>query len=136
MIVLDASVTLAWLFADEHSAAADAVMDQVAIEGAVVPSLWRIETANSLNASIRRGRSDPTVVAKAIDELSNLSIVEDNETGARAWSDTMVLARNEGLTVYDATYLELALRRALPLASGDKALVAAANRRGLEVLAV
>lgn len=135
MIVLDASVALAWLFVDEESPDADSIMERIAVEGAVVPSLWRIEIANSLNTSRRHGRSDPSVVAQALHQLAKLPIMEDIETGARAWSDTMALAREEGLTVYDATYLELALRRGLPLASGDKALIAAARRRGLDVLA-
>ena len=134
MIVLDASMALAWLFADEISPNADAVLEQVSTDGAIVPSLWRIEIANTLNNSLRRGRSDKAIVERAIAQLEELPIRDDGETGARVWSDTMALAQEEELTVYDATYLELALRLALPLATGDKALIAAAGRRHLNVL--
>lgn len=109
-------------------------MAEVAVHGAVVPSLWRIEIANTLCNSTRRGRSDSAFVRAAIGQLEKLPIREDDQTGLMAWSYTMALANEEGLTVYDATYLELALRRGLPLATGDRDLIAAGGRRGLEVL--
>lgn len=118
---------------DETSGDADTVLQTIAHEGAVVPGLWRLEIANSLRNAVRRKRCDEGFVIAAIARLEDLPIVEDPHTSASAWFDTSDLARDEGLTVYDASYLELALRRNLPLATGDKALIAAGKRRGVEV---
>ncbi len=57
-VVLDASMAIAWLFDDERTAAAYAVMRRVVAEGAVVPTLWRLEVANVLRNAVRRGRCD------------------------------------------------------------------------------
>ena len=128
-------MTLAWLFTDEFSPGAEAVLENVSVAGAIVPSLWRIEIANTLTNAMHRGRSDGAFIARAIEELQKLPIEEDGQTGNKAWSETMALAQEERLTVYDATYLELAVRRGLALGTGDKALMVAARNRGVEVLA-
>ena len=65
--------------------------------------------------------------------IAELPITTDNETNARAWREIMALARAEGLTTYDATYLELAIRRGLPLQTNDAALITAAKRIGVAV---
>lgn len=57
-VVIDSSITLAWFFADERTAAADAVLTHVAESGAVAPSLWRLEVANALQMAVRRNRID------------------------------------------------------------------------------
>lgn len=134
-LVLDASVTLAWTFTDERNAAADVVLDRVLAEGATVPSLWKLEVANALRSAVRRGRCDEAFVDRTLADLEELTIALDGETDARAWTDTRRLSREEGLTLYDAAYLELALRSNGPLASADSALIGAARRRGLDVLA-
>ncbi|MBV8592866.1 MAG: type II toxin-antitoxin system VapC family toxin [Caulobacteraceae bacterium] len=69
-------------------------------------------------------------------DLAALPIRLDPHTDRGAWSDILRLAREEGLTVYDAAYLELAIRIRLALASGDRALVKAAERRAVETIAV
>jgi predicted nucleic acid-binding protein len=51
-----------------------------------------------------------------------------------AWHDSLALARSPRLTSYDAAYLELALRRSLPLATRDKALQAAARLEGVPLM--
>jgi predicted nucleic acid-binding protein len=99
----------------------------VADYGAVAPELWRIEVANSLNVGIRRGRITRN-------NLKALPILVDNETRNRIWSDTLGLADKHRLTVYDATYLELALRLSLPLATLDEDLRSAAEREGIPLL--
>ena len=134
-LVLDASITLAWTFVDERTVAADRVLDRVLSTGASVPSLWRLEVANALRSAVRRQRCDEAFVDRTLDDLASLAIALDEETAARAWTDTRRLSREEGLTIYDASYLELALRLNDPLASADAALCDAARRRGLEVLA-
>jgi predicted nucleic acid-binding protein len=133
-LVLDASMAIAWLFEDERTEAAVAVLRRVAAEGAVVPSLWRLEIANVLEVAVRRGRCDRPHVDRSLGRLGALPITADEETDSRAWSETLTLAREAGLTLYDAAYLDLALRRRLALASRDAALVVAARERGVEVL--
>ena len=134
-VVLDASMTIAWLFDDEHTEAAHGVMRHIVSEGAIVPSLWRLEVANVLRNAVRRGRCDESYVDRSLDRLGRFAITTDAETDSQAWGPTHVLAREQGLTLYDAAYLELAIRRGFALASCDKELLAASGRRGVEVLA-
>lgn len=133
-LVLDGSATLAWLYPDETTAAILAVFDQVIQDGATVPDLWRIEIANSLTVGVRRGRITLDERAASLSDLSDLVVVTDRETGTRIWSDTLQLADRHKLTVYDATYLELALRLSLPLATLDEDLRAAAKRERVPLL--
>ena len=134
MIVVDASMTIAWLFEDQTTADARAALLRMVSEGGMVPSLWRLEVANALRISVRRSRCDEVFLRQAVTYLEQLPIADDEATGRFAWNSTIDLAGLEGLTAYDAAYLELAIRRGLPLATGDKALIAAARRHGLEVL--
>jgi predicted nucleic acid-binding protein len=133
-IVLDASMALAWLFEDEGTAATDEVLRRVVIEGGIAPSLWRLEIANAFQIAIRRGRCDEGYVDRSLQYLAELSIATDDETNRHAWGLTRTLAREHKLSVYDAAYLELALRLQRPLASCDAALIRAAAESGLDVL--
>ncbi len=133
-LVLDSSNTLAWLFEDERTPAADEVLQRVVENGAVAPSLWRLEVANGLQTAVRRGRIDPAFRDASIADLQALTVAVDPETHARAWTDTLELAARHGLTLYEAAYLELALRRRLPLATLDRELRAAADVNGVELL--
>jgi len=132
-LVLDASLTLSWYFEDERTPAIDAVLDQVAASGAVVPSLWRLEVANGFQMAIRRKRIDRDFRDRAIRHLGLLPIMVDPETDTYAWT-AMRLADRFGITVYDAAYLELAQRRGLPLASLDKELSVAGQALGVAML--
>lgn len=134
MIVLDASMTIAWLFEDERTEAAEEVETRVAVDGAITPSLWRLEIANMLRMAVRRGRCDEDFVDDSLAFLDRFGIEVDGETDRHAWTATRTLSREQGLTVYDAAYLELAVRRGLPLASCDQALIAAARRLSIETL--
>ncbi len=133
ILVLDASLTLSWYFEDERTSAADAILDDVAASGAVVPSLWRAEVANGLQMAIRRQRIDAVFRRRALQHLELLPIAVDRETDTFVWSSTLALADRFDLTIYDAAYLELAERRGLPLASLDKELNAAARALGVSV---
>jgi predicted nucleic acid-binding protein len=133
-VVLDASMTIAWLFDDETGAGARTVLRRVAAEGAITPSLWRLEVANVLRNAVRRGRCDEDYATLSLRRLGRLLIVVDAETDARAWGDIRDLAHARDLTLYDAAYLELALRARLPLATCDQALVRAARQSGVQVL--
>ena len=133
-LVLDSSATLAWIYADETTAAIRTLFDQVADAGAVVPNLWRLEVANSLTVAVRRGRIDAELRRGALADLALLDIVADLHTDSHAWGETLTLADRFRLTLYDAAYLELAQRRALPLATLDQPLRAAATALGLSLL--
>jgi predicted nucleic acid-binding protein len=134
-LVLDCSVTLAWLLADEQPAAAAQVLDQVVEEGAIAPGLWPLEVGNALLVAERRGRLSSWNRTQALQGLAGLPIEIDGETAGRAWRETLALAETHRLTLYDATYLELALRRSLPLATFDAAMRAAAVTAGVPLLA-
>jgi predicted nucleic acid-binding protein len=134
ILVLDASMTMAAIFDDENNSAAQDVMRAVGREGAIVPSLWRLETANVLRNSVRRGRCDAAFADRALQILSDLPIAIDAETDTHAWGATVEVSRAENLTLYDAAYLELAIRLKATLATCDAELIAAAGRRGLDVL--
>jgi predicted nucleic acid-binding protein len=123
--VLDGSVTLVWFFRDEANDYADAVRDGMDRSRAVVPSLWPLEIANTIVIGERRKRSTLAQAAAWLGLLAELPITVDDETTARAWSDTLNIARAQNLSAYDASYLELAMRRALPIASFDSRLNAA-----------
>jgi predicted nucleic acid-binding protein len=133
-LVLDSSVTLAWLYSDEITEPIRRVFEAVAEHGAVVPALWRLEIANSLTVAARRGRIDREFRRAALGDLAMLEITTDPHTETNAWGQTVQLADQCELTVYDAAYLELALRRRLPLATLDGKLRAGATGCGVEVL--
>jgi predicted nucleic acid-binding protein len=129
--VLDGSVALAWLFHDETDPYADAVVGKLPHVEMLVPRLWHLEIANVLLVGERRSRCTQADTTLWLSFLSRLPIVIDGATEARAWSDTIALARQHGLSVYDAAYLELALREGVPLATLDAKLEAATTAVGV-----
>lgn len=133
-LVLDSSATLAWIYGDETTDAIRAVFELVADSGAVVPALWHLEVANSLTVALRRNRIDPELRRAALADLALLDITVDQHTDGRAWNETLHLADQFRLTLYDAAYLELARRRSLPLATLDRDLRAAATAIGTRTL--
>ena len=133
-LVLDTSATLAWIYPGEQTAAITGVFDQVTAAGAWVPSLWRLEVANSLEMGVRRGRIDAAFRDATIADFELLPIQTDPDTEKHAWRATLRLAERHRLTVYDAAYLELAMRRGLPLASLDRELRVAAKTESIPLL--
>jgi predicted nucleic acid-binding protein len=133
-LVIDSSMTLAWYFDDERTAASIAVLNQVAEEGAIVPALWRLEVLNGLQVAVRRGRIDIAYRDASLTDLQSLVIAIDPGTNRHAWSATLRLCDRFGLTPYDAAYLELALRRRLPLATLDSELVRAARAESVPLV--
>jgi predicted nucleic acid-binding protein len=133
-LVLDASIALAWCFDDEASPATEALLDQVKTHGAVVPTLWHLELGNVLLAAERRGRTIEGGIVVRLSLFARLPIEIDVETSGRASRETLVLARAERLTLYDSAYLELAVRRGLPLATRNQDLAAAAKRVAVSIL--
>jgi len=133
-LVLDCSATLAWLLADQQPVVAAQILDLVAEKGAMAPGLWPLEVGNALLVAERRGRLSSQNRTEALRGLAGLPIKIDDETAGRAWRETLALAETYHLTVYDAAYLELALRYSLPLATFDAALRTAARTAGVPLL--
>jgi predicted nucleic acid-binding protein len=129
--VLDASITACWAFPDEQDARADAALARIRIEDAVVPSLWWFEVRNILVVNERRKRITGSGTNRFLRDLARLRIRVDREPEEGA---VLRLARAHGLSVYDASYLELALREAIPMATLDGQLAAAAFAEGTELI--
>lgn len=133
--VADSSVGVAWAVHSQASEATDQLLEAVAAGApVVVPSLWSFEVANSLMVLLRRKRILTEERGLALDALDRLSLVVDDEGCRVAFTKTSELAFKHGLSVYDAAYLELAIRRKLPLASRDEALRSAARGCGVKLL--
>jgi predicted nucleic acid-binding protein len=132
-LVIDSSAALSWCFEDEASPTSDALFERVRDHGAIVPGLWHLEVANVLLQAEKRGRITTADVAVRLELIARLPIATDDETSVRAWREILALAGAEGLTTYDATYLELAIRRSLPLQTKDEALIRAAERCSVTV---
>ena len=131
--VLDCSVTIAWLFKDEASPKTDKLRATLVETEALVPALWPLEVANVLLVATRKGRLKRAEVPRVVELLSALPITVDARTAPQALGATFSLAHEYGLSAYDAAYLELATREAVPLATLDKALAKAAKRCGVEL---
>jgi predicted nucleic acid-binding protein len=133
--VLDASVVLSWCFDDETSPYTDALLDLLAEGEAFVPSIWPLEIVNVLVNAERAGRLVHADALKFLRLIASLPITVIPESPARVFSEVLALAREEGLSSYDAAYLDLALREGLPLATQDRALRRAAKRKNAVILA-
>ncbi len=129
--ILDNSVAMVWGFDDEADSYAESLLELMPTAKAYVPSLWPLEVANVLLVGERRKRITPADTSKFLSLLRTFPIAVDDETTVRAWGDTLNLARSQGLSVYDAAYLELAMRRGLPLATLDDKLKAASLAVGV-----
>lgn len=126
--VLDSSMTLSWFFEDESTRATERVLDLLMAHGAVVPSLWTLEVINVLSLAERKGRTTAAKSDLFRLRLDALRIEVDRESDRRIADDVVSLCRSHNLTSYDATYLELARRRGLPLATLDADVKKAARK--------
>jgi predicted nucleic acid-binding protein len=133
--VLDASLALAWVLPDEKRAATDALLWQAAERGAVVPAIWHVEIAHTLNAAVRAERISADDRARCLADLADLPVRVDAETSARAWREILDVADGTQLAVYDATYVEAAQRLRLPLATLDRQMRRAAAALGVALVA-
>ena len=131
--VLDASIVLAWQFADESSEYADRVVAGLRDDQGIVPSIWLLEVANGFLAAERRRRITPAEVLVAVGECLELPL-SLREVDREDLGRILDLARDHQLSVYDAAYLDLAMRETLPLATLDRDLLLAAARAGVTTL--
>jgi predicted nucleic acid-binding protein len=132
--VLDSSVVLAWLLPDEASAAVDALADRLERESADVPAIWSLEVGNALLTAVRRTRITLVDVDASLAALAALPIHSDRTVGPAILNTIVALAARHGLTTYDASYIELAQRSRLPLATLDRKLREACAAAGVAVL--
>jgi predicted nucleic acid-binding protein len=127
--VVDASVAAAWLLPDETTEYTDAALMATADGEVWVPALWLLEIGNLLLSAQRRRRIDVAKRVELVTAAAALRLRIDRDPVGLVALDT--LAAQHGLTTYDASYLELALRRKLPLATRDEALLAAMQNCGV-----
>ena len=132
--VMDASVSLSWCFEDESTPYSDRVLERLRDNEAVVPGIWPLEVVNVLLLGERRGRLTEAKAARFLALLGALPISIESVEHGRVVSVVWALARAQHLTSYDAAYLELAMREALPLATRDQRLAEAARRVGVVLL--
>jgi predicted nucleic acid-binding protein len=134
LIVIDASVALAWAHADEQTPAILALAETVSREGGVAPAIWPTEVANALQMAVRRKRISILQRDQLLINFDRLAVEVESPLVSIIRTRVIPLAHQYGLTVYDASYLELAIRRELPLATLDGDLARAANQVGIAVL--
>jgi predicted nucleic acid-binding protein len=132
--VVDCSVAMTWLFADEATAQTGQLLRRLAEESALVPAFWFIEVTNVMALAERKRRITPVQSDAFIVYLGKLDIQSDLEGPSRAFQHVLPLCRAYQLTSYDALYLDLALRQNLPLATLDEPLRKAAKKLGLGLL--
>lgn len=132
--VADASVAIAWVHPAQATPETDAMLNSLAAGGSlVVPALWPLEVANALTVLRRRRKLTPDEARTAIEIIRELPVVIDHEAATVAFTRLVDLASEHELTVYDATYIELAARRQLPLASNDERMKEAAITAGVDL---
>lgn len=132
--VVDCSIAMAWLFHDEATPKTAALLSRLATESALVPAWWSIEITNVIAMAERKGRISPSQSDSFIAALNKLGIERDDEAPDRAFTHLLALCRTHRLTSYDAIYLDLAIRRGLPLATLDQDLRKAARKLGVSLL--
>jgi predicted nucleic acid-binding protein len=133
--VLDASVALSWFFDDEFSSYSASIAEIMPRSQAVVPIDWPLEIANGFLTAFRRGRLPETKAPALIGALDRLRVDIDRGIAPEFLTQaTLTVGLAHRLSAYDASYLELAMRRGLPIATQDERLLRAAGAAGIEIL--
>jgi predicted nucleic acid-binding protein len=132
-IVIDASVALAWCFPDEASEYADGIL--IALEGhaILVPALWSVEITNAVLVAERRKRIKQPEIRRFVELLDGLTVLMDSQSVTESVSNILPIAREYGLSAYDAAYLDVAIRHGAPLATLDNKLQRAGEKAGIEI---
>ena len=132
--VIDTSVVMSWCFKDEINRYADVVLDLLEEATAFAPSIWPLEVGNVLLVAERRKRLSEADSMRFITLLSELPIIVEQEPPERMIHEISALAREHKLSSYDASYLDLAMRKGLSIATIDKNLIAAAKRSRVPIV--
>ena len=133
--VVDNSVVMSWCFKDETNRYADSVLDKLTDASAVVPSIWPLEVVNVLLVAERQKRLSESDSARFLTLLFQLPIVVEYERPEMMMKELLALARVNDLSSYDASYLDLAMRKGIPIATLDNKLIKAARRIDVPILA-
>lgn len=122
--MIDASVVMAWCFEDEANPYADEVLESFTRTTALAPIIWPLEVSNVLVVAERRGRITAADTVRFLNLLRQLPIIVVEEAATRIFGEILSLARQQqqGLSAYDAAYMDLAMRSGLPLATQDAVL--------------
>jgi predicted nucleic acid-binding protein len=131
--VIDNSVVMSWCFKDEMSPYADAVLDRLQESTALAPSIWPLEVVNMLLVAERNKRLREADSVRFMTLLSQLPIVVEYERTGSMMNDLLALARANGLSSHDASYLDLAMRRGIPIATVDNRLIGAAKKADVPI---
>lgn len=134
VFVVDNSVVMTWCFEDEANEYGDAILDRLEESGAVVPSIWPLEVGNVLLVAERRNRLSEADSIRFIALLGELPILVEPDPPSRVLSEIVALARKHHLSTYDASYLDLAMRRGIPMATVDNNLKRAAERSKVPIV--
>ena len=132
--VIDTSVVMTWCFKDETSKYADAILDSLEVSIAVVPSIWPLEVGNVLLVAERKKRLGEADSTRFVALLAELPIMIEQEPPERMMKEILALAREHKLSTYDALYLDLAMRKGLPIATLNNGLIAAAKRSQVPII--
>ena len=133
-LIIDCSLTMAWCFESEQTPRTQALLARLSTEEACVPALWPLEVANVLLVAERRKRITSAQASQFVMVLKSLPIRVEADDAAKVWDAVLPLARSQKLSSYDGTYLEIALRTGLPLATLDADLHKAATALGVTLL--
>ena len=126
--VVDNSVIMAWCFEDENNDYTESILSALKAAAGLVPSIWPLEITNVLLVAERRKRLSKTDSTRFLSLVNNLPIQVIQEEPERITKEIFTLARDQQLSSYDASYLDLAIRHGLPLATQDEKLRKAAHR--------
>ena len=126
--VVDNSVVMSWCFEDEGNSYAEVVLESLEFAEAFVPAIWPLEVGNVLLVAERKKRLSHAAVVRFLALLGSLPITVEQETPERMLKEIVSLAREHGLSTYDASYLDLAMKLDLPLATQDRSLAKAAKK--------
>jgi predicted nucleic acid-binding protein len=132
--VVDASAALAWFFADERTPETQALLARLATDHAITPAIWPSEMANAFLMAERRKRVSSADIAQYLSDLAVLPVRSERALGPDDMAAVVDLARRHALSAYGASYLDVAMRLKLPLATRDADLASAATALGLKVL--
>jgi len=134
IFVVDSSVVMSWCFKDESNKYADIVLDSLQKAAALVPPVWPLEVANVLLVAERRKRLSESDSVRFVTLLNQLPITVEAGQSEKIMLEILALAREHGLSSYDASYLDLAMRKGLPIATLDKGLRVAAKKTKVEIV--
>ena len=133
--VVDNSVVMSWCFKDETNNYADIVLNRLTEAAAVVPSIWPLEVVNVLLVAERQKQLSESDSIRFITLLSQLPIFVEHDRPEKMMKELLALARTNSLSSYDASYLDLVMRKGFPIATLDNKLIEAARRIDVPILA-